>query len=190
MSRILLIDNFDSFTYNLYHYLCELSNKEVDVIRNTELSKQIIGKYDEIVISPGPGLPKDAGALEELLPFIIQDKKVLGICLGLQALAEHYGMRLKNLNQVIHGQKRRIEVSEPEDILFKNLPLKFNVGRYHSWVVDTSITNTNFRITSVDEENNVMSMTHKSLPIYAVQFHPESILTSNGKQILSNWLEY
>jgi len=189
MSNILLIDNYDSFTYNLFHYLEELSDDEVHVIRNDELVLNQLDEYHSIVISPGPGLPATSGNLMNFLEKFAHSKKILGICLGQQAIAEHFGMQLKNLTQVVHGKAKKIKVVSDQDVLFNNLPTTFNVGRYHSWVIEPSSLSPDFEVTSVDDDSNIMSITHKSLPIMAVQFHPESVLTEYGKEILKNWLE-
>ena len=189
MPKILLIDNYDSFTYNLFHYLEELSNNEVIVIRNDELELNELSEFESIVISPGPGLPSTSGKLMPFLKAFVNRKKVLGICLGQQAIAEHFGMRLKNLNQVVHGQAKKISVITSDNVLFKNLPTTFNVGRYHSWVIEPSSLHPDFEVTSIDEDNNIMSIAHKYLPLMAVQFHPESILTEYGKEMIENWLE-
>ncbi|MEQ8625030.1 MAG: aminodeoxychorismate/anthranilate synthase component II [Vicingaceae bacterium] len=189
MPNILLIDNYDSFTYNLFHYLEELSDDEVEVIRNDELELDQIDEYQAIVISPGPGLPSSSGKLMEFLERFAHKKKILGICLGQQAIAEHFGMRLKNLNQVVHGQAKRVRVISGKDVLFKKLPATFNVGRYHSWVIEPSSLSPDFEVTSFDDDNNIMSIAHKSLPLMAVQFHPESVLTEYGKEMMKNWLE-
>lgn len=187
MSKILLIDNYDSFTYNLVHYLESLTDQVIDIIRNDELDFSKMDEYDSVVVSPGPGLPKDAGRIMEFLARFSKEKNILGICLGQQAIAEHFGMRLKNLGEVVHGQARKIEVIESIG-LFQGLPKTIKVGRYHSWVIDPESMNADFEITSTDEKGNIMSIQHKTLPITAVQFHPESILTEYGKEMLRNWL--
>jgi anthranilate synthase component 2 len=187
MSKILLIDNYDSFTYNLVHYLEAITDQTIDVIRNDKLDFSKMDEYESIVISPGPGLPKLAGQLMEFLERFSNTKKILGICLGQQAIAEHFGMRLKNLGEVVHGQARKIEVKNNTG-LFKNLPESFTVGRYHSWVIEPESMSADFEITSTDKQGNIMSIQHKTLPIDAVQFHPESILTEYGKEMLGNWL--
>lgn len=188
MLRILLIDNYDSFTYNLYHYLEELNGGEVTVMRNDEIDFQQINSFDKVLISPGPGLPKDAGSLMEFLKNYSHQKSILGVCLGQQAIAEHFGMKLQNLNAVVHGQSRRINVLKKEAILFRGLPKNFKVGRYHSWVVEKANFSDEFEVTSEDEQGNIMSIQHKELPIHAVQFHPESVLTEFGKEMIQNWL--
>ena len=189
MPKILLVDNYDSFTYNLLHYLEELSNSMVKVIRNDELSIEEAEKYDCFVISPGPGLPESSGQLLPFLRHFIDKKKILGICLGQQAIAEVFGMQLLNLEEVVHGQSKQINVCIENETLYKGLPNQFKVGRYHSWVIDPKTVSPEFLVTSIDNEQNIMSITHKNLPIKAMQFHPESILTEHGKEIIKNWLE-
>ncbi|KAA3649331.1 MAG: aminodeoxychorismate/anthranilate synthase component II [Bacteroidetes bacterium] len=195
MSKILLIDNYDSFTFNLVHYLESLTDLKIVVVRNDEIDFSKMDQYDAVVISPGPGLPKQAGLLMDFLAAFANHKKILGICLGQQAIAEHFGMRLKNLGEVVHGQARKIEVlqvnrgEKEESGLFKGLPKNLTVGRYHSWVIEPESMSTDFEITSTDEQGNIMSIQHKKLPISSVQFHPESILTEFGKEMLKNWLD-
>ena len=194
MSKILLIDNYDSFTFNLVHYLEAITDQAIDVIRNDDLDFSKMDDYDSVVISPGPGLPKQAGMLMEFLEAFSSQKKILGICLGQQAIAEHFGMQLKNLGEVVHGQARKIEVfcqkgGQVNNVgLFQGLPKTIRVGRYHSWVIEPESMNADFEITSSDEQGNIMSIKHKTLAIEAVQFHPESILTEFGKEMLRNWL--
>ncbi len=188
MPKILLIDNYDSFTYNLVHYLEAILNQNIDVIRNDAIDLDKLDKYDAFVISPGPGLPKDAGKLMAFLDRFATTKKILGICLGQQAIAEHFGMTLKNLGEVVHGQARGIKVLN-DNSLFKGLPQNIKVGRYHSWVIEPESIKADFEITSTDEQGNIMSIKHNKLPIEAVQFHPESILTEYGKEMLRNWLK-
>lgn len=188
MSKILLIDNYDSFTYNLYHYLEEIVGEGIEVMRNDEIDFNKVDDFDFIVISPGPGLPKDAGELMRLLDKYAQRKKILGICLGHQAISQHFGVELINLGEVIHGQATLINILRADSI-FSSLPKSFNVGRYHSWVVDKSQAHKQFIVTAVDEQNEVMAIRHKTLAIEAVQFHPESILTEFGKEMLRNWIK-
>ena len=187
MEKVLLIDNYDSFTYNLYHYLEELWPQGVEVVRNDELASLDWGKYSKVVLSPGPGLPKEAGDLMKILPQITQSHSVLGICLGLQAVAETFNYPLKQLNKVVHGQSNTIFLKGKQSILFKGLPDSFKVGRYHSWVADFSYDGPLVK-TAVDKSGEIMALEHRKLPVYAVQFHPESILSDHGKEILRNWL--
>lgn len=184
---ILLLDNYDSFTYNLYHYLEELNEGNITVMRNDEINYEAVNRFEKVVISPGPGLPEQAGELMPFLERFATTKELLGICLGQQAIAAHFGMKLINLNEVVHGQSKEL-VLNSNDKLFHRIPKKIKVGRYHSWVIDPKSLTNDFLVSSSDEEGNIMSIAHKELPIRAVQFHPESILTEYGKEMLRNWL--
>jgi anthranilate synthase component 2 len=182
---ILMIDNYDSFTYNLVHYLEDL-DCEVTVKRNDQLSIAEVDAFEEIVLSPGPGIPDEAGLLKEIISTYAGKKRILGVCLGQQAIGEVFGGSLLNLDQVYHGVATTIEITK-DDYLFKGLPKKLEVGRYHSWVVNSDLPDS-LEATSFDENGQVMSLRHKEFDIRAVQFHPESVLTPQGKQILKNWL--
>ena len=188
MKKVAIIDNYDSFTYNLVHYLEDL-NCEVTVFRNDEFDLEEIEAYPNILLSPGPGIPSEAALLLKTIEKYAATKNILGICLGQQALAEFFGCKLKNLNQVHHGVSSEITVVVEDEILFKDLKKQLTVGRYHSWVVDNINFSENLEITSVDANGEIMSLRHKSLNLKAVQFHPESILTPDGKTILKNWVE-
>tara|TARA_B100000965_G_scaffold403942_1_gene433376 strand:+ start:1645 stop:2211 length:567 start_codon:yes stop_codon:yes gene_type:complete len=187
MAKILLIDNYDSFTYNLYHYLEELWEEGVEVVRNDELDSVNFNEFEKVVISPGPGLPQEAGHLMAVLDKIQNSHQILGICLGLQAIAKLFGYQLKNLGKVVHGQSTPMKVLDPKAVLFQNLPQTFNVGRYHSWVMQVKEKG-ELKVTATDLDGNVMAIQHHKLPIHAVQFHPESVLCEHGKEILRNWL--
>ena len=188
MEKILILDNYDSFTYNLVHYVEANSGYEVDVFRNDEIPLEAVGTYNTIILSPGPGLPKDAGILKELIKKYAPTKKILGVCLGMQAIGEVFGGTLVNLNNVFHGVATPIEVKDTNDLLFKGLPSSFNIGRYHSWVIDNKGFPEELKITSVEENNQIMSLKHFDYKVYGVQFHPESILTDHGKEMISNFL--
>lgn len=188
MKKLLLLDNYDSFTYNLFHYLEELSPDEVIVKRNDEISVEEALSFSSIVISPGPGLPSDAGILPDLLQKIGPQHKVLGVCLGMQALTEAGGGALYNMEKVLHGVSTPCFKVDGEDPLFFNLPSSFSVGRYHSWSIDPNRLPADYKVTSKDENGIVLSVSHRSNKWYGVQFHPESLLTEFGKDILSNWL--
>ena len=188
MEKILILDNYDSFTYNLVHYVEANPNFEVDVFRNDEISLEEVDKYNTIILSPGPGLPKDAGILKELINKYASTKKILGVCLGMQAIGEVYGGTLINLENVFHGVATPIEIIDKEDIIFKELPNKFNVGRYHSWVISNEGFPEVLDITSIEENQQIMSLKHKDYKLYGVQFHPESILTEHGKEMINNFL--
>jgi anthranilate synthase component 2 len=188
MNYILLIDNYDSFSYNLLHYIEGVSNQQVDVVRNDKITLADVEKYDTIVLSPGPGLPKDAGILKEMIEHYSSSKKILGVCLGMQAIGEVFGGTLVNLQQVYHGVATKLDIIDKADLLFKNIPTNTNVGRYHSWVIDGNNFPQDLKITSVDEQGQIMSFKHKTYKVYGVQFHPESILTEYGKEIIANFL--
>lgn len=187
MKKVAVIDNYDSFTYNLVHYLEDL-NAAVTVFRNDEFEVDELRFFDKIVLSPGPGLPAQAGALLEVIKTYASQKSILGVCLGMQAIAEVFGGELINLPQVQHGISTEIEIDTQEKI-YLGLPQKIQVGRYHSWVVNPENLPVEFIVTSADNQGNIMSFKHQTLDIIGVQYHPESILTPNGKQILNNWLK-
>ncbi len=188
MEKVLILDNYDSFTYNLVHYVEANPNYEVDVFRNDEITLKDVGNYETIILSPGPGLPKDAGILKEVISTYAASKKILGVCLGMQAMGEVFGGELINLNDVFHGVATPITVTDPSDLLYKGLPSSFDIGRYHSWVVSNKEFPEVLKITSIDENNQIMSLKHKEHKLYGVQFHPESILTEHGKEMITNFL--
>ena len=185
MKKIFVIDNYDSFTYNLVHYLEELG-AEVTVKRNDQFELSEPEAYEYLLLSPGQGIPDEAGLLKAAIEKYAPSKKILGVCLGQQAIGEVFGASLTNLDTVFHGVATPVEVAE-EDLLFNGLPKSFEVGRYHSWVVQTPLPD-KLIATSFDDQQQLMSLRHKTLPIRAVQFHPESILTPYGKKILENWI--
>ncbi len=186
MNRILVIDNYDSFTYNLVHYLEDLGC-EVVVKRNDQLKLEEVDEFDKIILSPGPGIPDEAGLLKEIIAKYASTKSIFGVCLGQQAIGEVFGGNLINLDEVYHGVATKI-ILENEEPLFEGLPRDIVVGRYHSWVVDPELPDV-LEATSFDENGQLMSLRHKSYDVSAVQFHPESVLTPHGKQILKNWLK-
>ena len=185
--RILVFDNYDSFTYNLVQYLEKVSSVKVDVFRNDKISLEEIGKYDKILLSPGPGIPSEAGLLLDVIKKYAPTKSILGVCLGQQAIGVVFGGKLVNLDSVYHGVATEMEVVK-EDVLFKGLPTKFKAGRYHSWVVDSKNFPNELEITVKDENGYVMGLRHKKFDVRGVQFHPESILTEHGLEIISNWV--
>lgn len=187
MKKIVLIDNYDSFTYNLVHYLEDL-DCQVTVLRNDEFELDELRDFDKIVLSPGPGIPDDAGQLKAVIQHYAPTKSILGVCLGQQAIGEVFGGKLLNLDQVFHGIASTITVAANDEILFQGLDKTFDVGRYHSWVVSQENFPDVLEITSTDQNGQIMSLRHRTLDIKGVQFHPESILTPNGKQILANWV--
>ena len=183
--KVVVIDNYDSFTYNLVHYLEDLG-AEVTVFRNDEFELNELNNFDKILLSPGPGIPDEAGLLKPVIKEYATKKDILGVCLGLQAIGEVFGGKLINLDKVYHGVATKV-TQQNSDELFTNLPQEFEVGRYHSWVVDTNLPDT-LVATSFDENGQIMSLRHKTYDVSAVQFHPESVLTPQGKKILENWL--
>lgn len=186
--KIMVLDNYDSFTFNLVHYLEELLNQEIDVFRHDEISLEKVNDYDAIVLSPGPGLPKDAGILIELIKKYFKSKKILGVCLGHQAIVEAFGGKLKQLDEVLHGLTHETKILKSSDALFLSIPPIFDCGRYHSWVADIYNMPTDLEIIAADHDDEVMAIKHKTYPVYGVQFHPESVMTEYGKQLLRNWL--
>ena len=187
--RILVFDNYDSFTYNLVQYVEKVSSSKVDVFRNDKISLEEIGKYDKILLSPGPGIPSEAGLLLDVIKKYAPTKSMLGVCLGQQAIGEVFGGKLVNLDSVYHGVATEMEVVK-EDVLFKGLPTKFKAGRYHSWVVDSKNFPSELEVTVKDENGYVMGLRHKKFDVHGVQFHPESILTEYGLEIIRNWISY
>lgn len=186
--KILILDNYDSFTYNLVHLVKELGYTDIDVHRNDKINLPEVDKYDKIILSPGPGVPSEAGILIPLLKEYHSKKSILGVCLGHQAIGESYGAQLTNLEDVYHGISTPIEVIE-SDILFNDLDNKFDVGRYHSWIVSSENLPADLVITAKDEHGQIMALKHKTDDVHGVQFHPESVLTPLGKQIVKNFLE-
>ncbi|HLU80840.1 MAG TPA: aminodeoxychorismate/anthranilate synthase component II [Flavobacteriaceae bacterium] len=184
--KILVIDNYDSFVYNLVHYL-EALGGEVFVRRNDEIGLEEVGLFNKILLSPGPGIPDEAGLLKSIIKKYAPSKSILGVCLGQQAIMEVFGGKLINLEKVYHGASTEIKILFDEEPLFKSLPKKIKVGRYHSWVVDSTLPKCLIP-TSIDENGQIMSLSHKEYDLRGVQFHPESILTPDGKKILENWL--
>jgi len=185
--KIAVIDNYDSFTYNLVHYLEDL-NASVTVFRNDELELEELESFDKILLSPGPGIPDEAGLLKPIIAQYAATKSILGVCLGQQAIGEVFGGSLINLDKVYHGVASKVTPIVTDEPLFNNLPTPFEAGRYHSWVVNTADFPEVLEITSTDENGQIMSLRHKTLDVKGVQFHPESVLTPQGKTILKNWL--
>jgi anthranilate synthase component II len=186
--KIMVLDNYDSFTYNLVHILKEITGGTVDVHRNDTISVEDAGVYDKIIISPGPGVPDEAGITKELIARYGSSKSILGVCLGCQAIAETFGGSLINLDKVYHGVKSDIQVLDKTDNIFNELPERFEAGRYHSWVVNSKDLPSCLKVTATDDEGMIMALAHKKYDVKGVQFHPESVMTPNGKKILANWL--
>ena len=188
MKKILLIDNYDSFTYNLAHLLEETGEVDLKVVRNKEIPTNVAEEYDGVLLSPGPGIPEEAGGLLDFIRENIGKISMFGVCLGHQAIAESLGASLVNMKQVYHGVSAEVNNLENNEGILKSLGKTFQAGRYHSWSVKEDSMPSELRITAKIEDGTVMAMQHETLPLYGVQFHPESILTPNGKQILMNWL--
>lgn len=186
--KIAVIDNYDSFTYNLVHYLEDLGAK-VTVLRNDEFDLEELESFQKILLSPGPGIPDEAGLLKQVIKHFAPTKSILGICLGQQAIGEVFGGSLTNLEKVYHGVATKIKTEVDNEDLFKDIPKEFEVGRYHSWVVSNEGFPEDLEITSTDENGEIMSLRHRKYDLKGVQFHPESVLTPHGKTILKNWLE-
>jgi anthranilate synthase component II len=202
--KILVFDNYDSFTYNLVHLVKKIVTDQVDVYRNDEIPLEKVAAYDKIILSPGPGLPSEAGALLPLIKAYASQKSILGVCLGHQAIGEAFGGKLINLKQVYHGVATPVKLVSGEWLmgsdansshtshysrLFENMPDTFDVGRYHSWVISEEGFPEELEVTARDENDYIMALQHKSFDVQGVQFHPESVLTPQGEQILRNWLK-
>ena len=184
--KIVIIDNYDSFTYNLSHLVKELG-ADVTVLRNDRFALPDLAAYDKILLSPGPGIPEEAGLLLDVIRTYAGQKPILGICLGEQAIGEVMGGRLTNLTEVYHGVQTPVELTA-DDPIFAGLPRRFPVGRYHSWVVDRDSMPDCLEVTAVSEEGYVMALRHRTFDVRGIQFHPESVLTPDGKTLLKNWL--
>lgn len=186
--KIVIIDNYDSFTYNLSHLVKELG-AEVTVLRNDSFPIEELETYDKILLSPGPGIPKEAGLLLEVIRTYAGKKPILGVCLGEQAIGEVFGGKLTNLSEVYHGIQSPIRITA-SNYLFEGLPEEILVGRYHSWVIDRENFPDALEITAVSQEGYIMALRHKDFDVQGIQFHPESALTPDGKKIISNWLNH
>ena len=185
--KVLVIDNYDSFVYNLVHMVRYLGHEPV-VYRNDKIAIEMVGQYDKILLSPGPGIPEEAGILLDLIKTYAPTKSILGVCLGHQAIAEAFGAELLNLPTVLHGIASANHLQEVEEPLFEGFPSSFSVGHYHSWVVKEHTLPAELQVTGKDLEGNVMAIRHTTYDVKGLQFHPESILTDNGIRILANWL--
>ncbi len=188
MERILLIDNNDSFTYNIVDYLRRMVNIEFQVITSSKLVLSDIEDYNKIIISPGPGLPKDFPLLFDMFDRYVRSKPIFGICLGQQALAEYLGASLKQLNPVVHGQAHAVRVVK-SDVIFDRIPDSFQVGLYHSWAVDEQTLSDELEILARSDQDIIMAVKYKNHPVYGVQFHPESYITDHGFTLLENFIE-
>ena len=188
MKKILIIDNYDSFTYNLVQMVDENFEGSYTIKRNDEITIDEVAEYDGIILSPGPGIPDEAGLLKEVIKTYGPTKKIFGVCLGLQDIGEVYGAKLKNLNKVYHGVKTKMRVVNQPDIIFNDIPQEFEAGRYHSWIVDRDELPDDIEITCIDEKNEIMAAKHRKYDVRGVQFHPESILTEHGEKMIINFI--
>jgi len=189
MTNILVFDNYDSFTYNLVHLVEKIINGKVTVFRNDEIPLEKINDFDKIILSPGPGIPEEAGLLLPLIKAYAATKSIFGVCLGQQAIGQAFGANLVNLKDVYHGVATPVNIVSREGRLFKDLPDELEVGRYHSWVVEEQSLPAELTITARDEHGYIMGLQHTKYDVSGVQFHPESVLTPHGEKILRNWLE-
>lgn len=186
--NILVFDNYDSFTYNLVHLVEKIINGKVTVVRNDEIPLEKVNDYDKIILSPGPGIPEEAGLLLPLIKEYAATKSIFGVCLGQQAIGEAFGAKLINLKDVYHGVATNVNITKRDGRLFNGLPDQLEVGRYHSWVVDEGTLPSELLITARDDSDYIMALQHTKYDVSGVQFHPESVLTPQGEQILRNWL--
>ena len=188
MEKVVVIDNYDSFTYNLVHALNQITGTRVDVFRNDKLDIDDLAVYSHIVLSPGPGIPDEAGLLKDIIRAYAPAKRMLGVCLGHQAIAEVFGGSLINISKVFHGVSTRIRVLDREDYLYRNIPVEFNGGRYHSWIVSKKDLPDSLIIIAQADDGEIMGMRHNEYDVKGVQYHPESVLTKEGMAILTNWI--
>lgn len=186
--KILVFDNYDSFTYNLVHLVEKILHQKVDVFRNDKITLEDVRAYDKIILSPGPGIPEEAGLLLPLIKEYASTKSILGVCLGHQAIGEAFGATLINLDTVYHGVATPIKITNPQSKILKGLGDTISVGRYHSWIVNEKDLPGELEITAVDDNGFIMGLQHKTFDVQAVQFHPESVLTPDGEKIMRNWL--
>lgn len=187
--RILLIDNYDSFTHNLFHLVNAEPNVDVEIRSNDQLPSAYVDTFDKILISPGPGLPHEAGQLLEVIRFFAPTKSILGICLGHQAIAEAFGSKLCQAETVFHGVDSALCIVDEREVLFEGVPQNSKIGKYHSWMVDRKHLSADLRITAVDEQDRIMAICHQHHDVKGLQFHPESYITTFGKKMIENWLK-
>lgn len=189
--KILVFDNYDSFTYNLVHIVRELGyGDKMDIVRNDKIALDAVGAYDKVLLSPGPGVPKDAGIMEQLIDTYGSTKSILGVCLGHQGIAEVFDAELYNMPVVLHGVTTETRILAADDFVFEGMPEVFNVCRYHSWAVVPETVNGDLEITAVDDEGVVMALRHTKYDVRGLQFHPEAYLTEHGKRMMENWLKH
>ncbi|MGS0747024.1 anthranilate synthase component II [Halpernia sp. GG3] len=187
--KILVLDNYDSFTYNLVQMIEEIVGEKIDIFRNDEITLEEVKKYDKIILSPGPGIPEESGILLDLIKTYAPTKSIFGVCMGLQAIGEVFGGKLINLSEIYHGVATEVKILNKNTQIFKNFPETFEAGRYHSWAISTENFPDELEITAIDKDGMIMALQHKTYDIQAVQFHPESILTPKGREILENFLK-
>lgn len=187
--KVAILDNYDSFTYNLAHAIEKILKHKIDVFRNDEVTVEKFGEYDKIVLSPGPGLPDESGILKAVIKEYAPKKSILGVCLGQQAIGEVFGGSLQNLNKVYHGVSTTIIQAVNDEVLFKDIPEIFEAGRYHSWIVKRDGFPECLEITAIDKQGAIMGIRHKTYDVRGVQFHPESVLTPMGEKMIENWLK-
>jgi anthranilate synthase component 2 len=188
--NVLVLDNYDSFTYNLVHYIEESLGRPVTVRRNDAIELDEADAFDLLILSPGPGIPSEAGIMPELIDRYRHSKVIFGVCLGHQAIGEAYGARLHNLERVHHGIETEMVRTTADDAIFHDIPVRFRAGRYHSWVIDPRTLPGELIVTATDEAGGVMAMRHRNLPVFGVQFHPESIMTEHGRKMIDNLLTF
>ncbi|MCD7899309.1 MAG: aminodeoxychorismate/anthranilate synthase component II [Bacteroides sp.] len=188
MKQILILDNYDSFTYNLYQLVNELGNNQIEVHRNDQIALEEIQRFDQIILSPGPGIPREAGLLLDIIKEYASTKSILGVCLGHQAIGEAFGATLTNLTEVYHGVQTPVKIIQ-EDRIFQGLGSEILAGRYHSWVINPESLPTELIVTAESREKQIMAIRHQKYDVHGIQFHPESILTPQGKTIIANFLK-
>ncbi|HOK50957.1 MAG TPA: aminodeoxychorismate/anthranilate synthase component II [Bacteroidales bacterium] len=186
--KIVVLDNYDSFTYNLVHAIEKIVGQKIVVVRNDEVEPDFFKDFDKIVLSPGPGLPDESGILKPVIQRWAAEKSIFGVCLGLQAIGEVFGAQLENLNQVYHGVATTIIQTVNDEPIFEGVPEIFDAGRYHSWIVSRNQLPDCLEVTAIDKQGQIMAARHKTYDVKGVQFHPESILTPFGEKIIANWL--
>ncbi|MDH5598225.1 MAG: aminodeoxychorismate/anthranilate synthase component II [Cyclobacteriaceae bacterium] len=187
--KVVVIDNYDSFTYNIVHILCELLGKEnVEVVRNDAFELSLLNNFDKIILSPGPGIPDEAGKMKEVIKNFSGKKPILGVCLGHQGIGEVFGASLTNLKEVLHGVKGKLSIKDKASPIFNGIPDHIQIGHYHSWVINPNTLPETLQVLAVDEYDNIMAVKHSEYEVYGLQFHPESILTEYGIEIIKNWL--
>jgi len=187
--KILILDNYDSFVYNLVHIIRALGHgDEMDIFRNDKIALKDVAKYDKILLSPGPGIPEEAGIMMDLIREYAPTKSIMGVCLGHQAIGEVFGAKLVNMDEVLHGIATPNIVKDKGELLFEGVEDRFTVARYHSWLIDADTITDELKVTAVDDEDRVMGVRHKEYDVRGLQFHPESVLTEHGIKIMENWL--